>query len=65
MTKNEEEDYLPQAELLDWFHEQALPTLRRPESVRDMMQDPDSGWTVPVQDSNSRMLTATPRKVVI
>jgi len=31
MTKNEEEDYLP-------------------ESVRDMMQDPDSGWTVPVQE---------------
>mmetsp|Transcript_62753 Transcript_62753/g.149865 ORF Transcript_62753/g.149865 Transcript_62753/m.149865 type:complete len:879 (-) Transcript_62753:114-2750(-) len=31
MTKNEEEDYLP-------------------ESVRDMMQDPGSGWSAPLQE---------------
>jgi len=31
MTKNEEEDYLP-------------------ESVRDMVDDPDSGWTSPIQE---------------
>ena len=29
MTKNEEEDYLPQAELFDWFHEQTLPTFTK------------------------------------